>query len=74
MDQLVIYVCTWDRTFLYSSDSEQQVPQLRDFSGEDVAVSKNALIHAFIKLRAPSHCRECDEYVYFNGYECETVS
>ncbi|XP_077981086.1 rho GTPase-activating protein 45-like isoform X2 [Glandiceps talaboti] len=33
--------------------------------------SKAALTHVFRKLRAPSKCRECDSYVYFNGAECE---
>ncbi|XP_070562883.1 rho GTPase-activating protein 29-like isoform X2 [Ptychodera flava] len=36
--------------------------------------SKAAQTHVFRKLRAPSKCRECDSYVYFNGAECEHCS
>lgn len=36
-------------------------------------MSRNAIAHTFKKLRGPSRCRECDTYVYFHGYECDTV-
>lgn len=41
---------------------------------EEVPMSRNAIAHPFKKLRGPARCRECDTYVYFHGYECETVS
>ncbi|XP_032221238.2 rho GTPase-activating protein 45 isoform X3 [Nematostella vectensis] len=37
----------------------------------DCRMSSGALTHQFKKLRAPSRCRDCDSYVYFNGAECE---
>jgi len=33
-------------------------------------MSKAAFTHKFRKLNRPSRCRECDSYLYFNGYEC----
>ncbi len=41
---------------------------------DDVPMSRNAMAHPFKKLRGPARCRECDTYVYFHGFECETVS
>lgn len=40
----------------------------------NIGLSKAALTHRLRKLRAPSKCRECDSYVYFQGAECEEVS
>ncbi|XP_062843455.1 rho GTPase-activating protein 45 isoform X2 [Trichomycterus rosablanca] len=37
----------------------------------NVGLSKAARTHRLRKLRAPSKCRECDSYVYFQGAECE---
>ncbi|KAI5616543.1 rho GTPase-activating protein 45-like isoform X2 [Silurus asotus] len=37
----------------------------------NVGLSKAAKTHRLRKLRAPSKCRECDSYVYFQGAECE---
>ncbi|XP_023653730.1 rho GTPase-activating protein 45-like isoform X2 [Paramormyrops kingsleyae] len=37
----------------------------------NVGLSKAAQTHRLRKLRAPSKCRECDSYVYFQGAECE---
>ncbi|XP_009869333.1 PREDICTED: minor histocompatibility protein HA-1, partial [Apaloderma vittatum] len=34
-------------------------------------LSKAAQPHRLRKLRAPSKCRECNSYVYFQGAECE---
>ena len=65
---------------IYPLDSEQSLLLSQDAStaptkGElEILMSKNALTHTFKRLRAPSRCRECDNYVYFNGYECETVT
>ena len=36
--------------------------------------SKSAYTHRFKRLRTPAKCRQCDTYVYFNGYECDVVS
>ncbi|XP_076339745.1 rho GTPase-activating protein 45-like isoform X3 [Tachypleus tridentatus] len=33
-------------------------------------MSKAAETHSFKKIRKPSRCRECDSYVYFQGFEC----
>lgn len=33
-------------------------------------MSRAANSHDFKKLNKPSRCRECDSFVYFNGYEC----
>ncbi|CAG2117095.1 unnamed protein product, partial [Medioppia subpectinata] len=33
-------------------------------------MSKAAETHRLRKLKTPSRCRECDSYVYFQGYEC----
>ena len=35
--------------------------------------SKSAFTHTFKRLRTPAKCRQCDTYVYFNGYECDKV-
>lgn len=40
----------------------------------NIGLSKAAKTHKLRKLRAPSKCRECDSYVYFQGAECEEVS
>ncbi|XP_011472689.1 rho GTPase-activating protein 45 isoform X1 [Oryzias latipes] len=37
----------------------------------NIGLSKAAKTHRLRKLRAPSKCRECDSYVYFQGAECE---
>uniref|UniRef100_A0A665TGU7 Rho GTPase activating protein 45b n=1 Tax=Echeneis naucrates TaxID=173247 RepID=A0A665TGU7_ECHNA len=37
----------------------------------NIGLSKAAQTHRLRKLRAPSKCRECDSYVYFQGAECE---
>ncbi|KAK3731062.1 hypothetical protein QZH41_019222, partial [Actinostola sp. cb2023] len=37
---------------------------------QNVRMSGAAKTHKFKKLRAPSRCRDCDSYVYFNGAEC----
>ena len=34
-------------------------------------MSKAAVTHHFKKLKTPSKCRECDSYVYFQGYDCQ---
>ena len=34
-------------------------------------ISKAAETHRFRKLKTPSRCRECDSYVYFQGWECQ---
>ena len=34
-------------------------------------MSKAAVTHRFRKLKTPSRCRECDSYVYFQGYDCQ---
>ena len=34
-------------------------------------MSKAAVTHRFRKLKTPSKCRECDNYVYFQGYDCQ---
>lgn len=39
----------------------------------NVGLSKAAQTHRLRKLRAPSKCRECNSYVYFQGAECEEV-
>jgi len=33
-------------------------------------MSKAANSHKFLKIQRPSKCRECDKYVYWQGYEC----
>ena len=38
---------------------------------KNINLSKAAQTHTIRKLRAPSKCRECESYVYFNGAECE---
>ena len=43
-------------------------------SAEDTVYSRMAKTHGFRKLRTPSRCKGCDTYVYFHGFECETVS
>ena len=40
---------------------------------DEPMMSKNAVTHTFKKLRGPARCRECDNYVYFHGHECEVV-
>ncbi|XP_063259298.1 rho GTPase-activating protein 45 isoform X3 [Prinia subflava] len=37
----------------------------------NVGLSRAAQTHRLRKLRAPSKCRECNSYVYFQGAECE---
>ncbi|XP_009957019.1 PREDICTED: minor histocompatibility protein HA-1, partial [Leptosomus discolor] len=37
----------------------------------NIGLSKAAQTHRLRKLRAPSKCRECNSYVYFQGAECE---
>lgn len=39
----------------------------------NVGLSRAAQTHRLRKLRAPSKCRECNSYVYFQGAECEEV-
>uniref|UniRef100_A0A8C5UCG4 Rho GTPase activating protein 45 n=1 Tax=Malurus cyaneus samueli TaxID=2593467 RepID=A0A8C5UCG4_9PASS len=38
---------------------------------KNIGLSKAAQTHRLRKLRAPSKCRECNSYVYFQGAECE---
>lgn len=63
----------------HPADSDQQTAYMGDVltspshAPEEPLMSKNALTHTLKRLRAPSRCRECDNYVYFNGYECEIV-
>ena len=33
-------------------------------------MSKAANSHKFQKIQKPSKCRECDKYVYWQGYDC----
>ncbi|XP_040179901.1 rho GTPase-activating protein 45 isoform X2 [Rana temporaria] len=40
----------------------------------NVGLSRAARTHKLRKLRAPSKCRECNSYVYFQGAECEECS
>lgn len=40
----------------------------------NIGLSKAAQTHRLRKLRAPSKCRECNSYVYFQGAECEEVT
>ncbi|XP_053320629.1 rho GTPase-activating protein 45 isoform X2 [Spea bombifrons] len=40
----------------------------------NVGLSRAARTHRLRKLRAPSKCRECNSYVYFQGAECEECS
>lgn len=79
-----MYLCPYHKyanlsVLVITIGSEQPLPLSRYSSilnskGEqEVLMSKNALTHTFKRLRAPSRCRECDNFVYFNGYECETV-
>lgn len=35
-----------------------------------LALSKVGQLHDFRKLRAIARCRQCDSYIYFNGFEC----
>ncbi|KAM4810625.1 rho GTPase-activating protein 45 [Rhinophrynus dorsalis] len=37
----------------------------------NIGLSRAAKTHRLRKLRAPSKCRECNSYVYFQGAECE---
>ncbi|XP_075300335.1 rho GTPase-activating protein 45 [Opisthocomus hoazin] len=37
----------------------------------NIGLSRAAQTHRLRKLRAPSKCRECNSYVYFQGAECE---
>ena len=46
----------------------------RNNTTEDTVYSRMAKTHGFRKLRTPSRCKGCDTYVYFHGFECETVS
>ncbi|XP_048144036.1 rho GTPase-activating protein 45 isoform X2 [Corvus hawaiiensis] len=48
-------------------------PELATPTGpfRNVGLSKAAQTHRLRKLRAPSKCRECNSYVYFQGAECE---
>ncbi|NXE42902.1 HMHA1 protein, partial [Ptilorrhoa leucosticta] len=48
-------------------------PELEAPTGpfRNVGLSKAAQTHRLRKLRAPSKCRECNSYVYFQGAECE---
>ncbi|NXC10286.1 HMHA1 protein, partial [Orthonyx spaldingii] len=60
-----------------SSPFEQSIngitPELAAPTGpfRNVGLSKAAQTHRLRKLRAPSKCRECNSYVYFQGAECE---
>ncbi|KAG8454628.1 hypothetical protein GDO86_001012 [Hymenochirus boettgeri] len=40
----------------------------------NIGLSRAARTHRLRKLRAPSKCRECNSYVYFQGAECEECS
>ena len=74
-----MYMYMLCHTCVYLIDSEQPVSLAQDAhvspeKGDELQMSKNALTHTFKNLQAPSRCRECDNFVYFNGYECETVT
>ena len=64
---------------LLSTDSEKSKaaipPAMSPTPGEadDTLLSRVARTHTFKKLRTPARCRGCDTYVYFHGFECETV-
>ena len=51
-----------------SADIQQHVTSYRG-----TTLSRAARTHMFKKLRAPSRCRECESYVYFQGAECQQV-
>lgn len=76
---LTLHTCATLYLLVTIIGSEQPLPLSRYSSilnskGEqEVLMSKNALTHTFKRLHAPSRCRECDNFVYFNGYECEMV-
>ncbi|XP_037086813.1 rho GTPase-activating protein 29-like [Pollicipes pollicipes] len=51
-------------------ETEQETGEETDGYVTRRAMSKAAVTHHFRKLIAPSRCRECDSYVYFQGLEC----
>ncbi|XP_030322048.1 rho GTPase-activating protein 45 isoform X3 [Calypte anna] len=62
-----------ETTTTFEQDITEITPELTAPTGpfRNVGLSKAAQTHRLRKLRAPSKCRECNSYVYFQGAECE---
>ncbi|KAM9369069.1 rho GTPase-activating protein 45 [Phaethornis superciliosus] len=62
-----------ETTTTFEQDISGITPELTAPTGpfRNVGLSKAAQTHRLRKLRAPSKCRECNSYVYFQGAECE---
>ena len=53
-----------------SSQEEEAVEEMGNSGISKRHLSKAANSHKFRKIQKPSKCRECDSYVYWQGYEC----
>ncbi|XP_034975220.2 rho GTPase-activating protein 45 isoform X3 [Zootoca vivipara] len=57
----------------FEQSIDDMTPEISTPTGpfRHMGLSKAAQTHRLRKLRAPSKCRECNSYVYFQGAECE---
>ncbi|XP_053228273.1 rho GTPase-activating protein 45 [Podarcis raffonei] len=57
----------------FEQSIDDMAPEISTPTGpfRHMGLSKAAQTHRLRKLRAPSKCRECNSYVYFQGAECE---
>ncbi|XP_022236441.1 rho GTPase-activating protein 29-like, partial [Limulus polyphemus] len=60
------------RSMSMGDELEMDTDQI-DGSAKRLFMSQAADTHSFKKIRKPSRCRECDSYVYFQGFECLQV-
>ena len=67
----VLLTCIFSRLFTGVSLAVDTPQHAKSYRG--TTLSHAARTHAFKKLRAPSRCRECESYVYFQGAECQQV-
>ena len=67
----VLLTCIFSRLFTGVSLAVDTPQHAKSYRG--TTLSHAARTHVFKKLRAPSRCRECESYVYFQGAECQQV-
>ena len=61
------------KTFPHYQNSSQEEEAVEELGNSGISkrhLSKAANSHKFRKIQKPSKCRECDSYVYWQGYEC----
>lgn len=67
-------LCHWPLPLSASDQANRLSGTFSPPFSEEPPMNKIAQTHTFRKLLAPARCRECDNYVYFHGSECEQVS